>query len=91
MYIVYTLYITVCPGSSDTFYVVTYYIKWVTTSWTYSMCTIQIMKITILLAAGAGTTVAAFPAGIFVLELIPWSWRYFFSELLPQLIFRFFF
>ena len=27
---------TVCPGSSDPFYVVTYYIKWVTTSWTYS-------------------------------------------------------
>ena len=27
--------ITVCPGSSDPFYVVTYYIKWVTTSWTY--------------------------------------------------------
>ena len=27
---------TVCPRSSDSFYVVTYYIKWVTTSWTYS-------------------------------------------------------
>ena len=27
---------TVCPGSSDQFYIVTYYIKWVTTSWTYS-------------------------------------------------------
>ena len=25
-----------CPRSSDPFYVVTYYIKWVTTSWTYS-------------------------------------------------------
>ena len=25
---------TVCPGSSDPFYIVTYYIKWVTTSWT---------------------------------------------------------
>ena len=25
---------TVCPRSSDPFYVVTYYIKWVTTSWT---------------------------------------------------------
>ena len=25
---------TVCPGSSDPFYVVTYYIKWVTSSWT---------------------------------------------------------
>ena len=24
---------TVCPRSSDTFYMVTYYIKWVTTSW----------------------------------------------------------
>ena len=28
---------TVCPRSSDPFYVVTYYIKWVTTSWTYSI------------------------------------------------------
>ena len=28
---------TVCPGSSDPFYLVSYYIKWVTTSWTYSM------------------------------------------------------
>ena len=26
--------ITVCPGSSDSFYIVTYYMKWVTTSWT---------------------------------------------------------
>ena len=26
---------TVCPESSDPFYKVTYYIKWVTTSWTY--------------------------------------------------------
>ena len=24
----------VCPGSSDTIYIVTYYLKWVTTSWT---------------------------------------------------------
>ena len=28
---------TVCPGSSDPFYIVSYYIKRVTTSWTYSM------------------------------------------------------
>ena len=27
---------TVCPRSSDPFYIVTYYVKWVTTSWTYS-------------------------------------------------------
>ena len=26
---------TVCPGSIDPFYIVSYYIKWVTTSWTY--------------------------------------------------------
>ena len=26
---------TVCPGSSGPFYIVTYYIKWVTTSLTY--------------------------------------------------------
>ena len=29
--------ITVCPRSSDPFYIVTYYIKWVTTSWTHSL------------------------------------------------------
>ena len=28
---------TVCPKSSDPFYVVTSYIQWVTTSWTYSI------------------------------------------------------
>ena len=28
---------TVCPGSSDPFYIVTYYLKWVTTTWTHSM------------------------------------------------------
>ena len=27
---------TVCPRSSDPFYIVIYYMKWVTTSWTYS-------------------------------------------------------
>ena len=27
---------TVCPGSSDPLYIVTYYIKWVTTFWTHS-------------------------------------------------------
>ena len=29
---------TVCPRSSDPFYKVPYYIKWVTTSWTYGTC-----------------------------------------------------
>ena len=28
---------TVCPRSSDPFYIVSYNIKWVTTSWTFSM------------------------------------------------------
>ena len=28
-------YDTVCPGGSDPFYIVSYYIKWVTTSWTH--------------------------------------------------------
>ena len=27
---------TICSGSSDPFYIVSYYIKWVTTSWTHS-------------------------------------------------------
>ena len=28
---------TVCPRSSDPFYIVTHYVNWVTTSWAYSM------------------------------------------------------
>ena len=28
-------YVTVCPRSLDPLYIVTYYIKWVKTSWTY--------------------------------------------------------
>ena len=32
---------TVCPRSSDPLYLVSYYIKWVTTSWTYSMSDLQ--------------------------------------------------
>ena len=28
---------TVCPGSSDPFYIVSYIIKWVTTSWTFGI------------------------------------------------------
>ena len=28
--------VTVCPRSSDPFYIVSYYMKGVTTSWTYS-------------------------------------------------------
>ena len=36
-YIVLSLSDTVCPRSSDQFYIVTYYIRWDTTSWTYSI------------------------------------------------------
>ena len=35
-----------CPGSSDPFYVVTYYIKWVTTSWTYGITMNYYAKVT---------------------------------------------
>ena len=31
------IHTTVCPRSSDPFFIVSYYIKWITTSWTYSM------------------------------------------------------
>ena len=36
---------TVCPGSSDPFDIVSYNIKWVTTSWTYSNTLKGFMKI----------------------------------------------
>ena len=32
-----SIYITMCPESSDLFYRVSYYITWVTTSWTHSI------------------------------------------------------
>ena len=32
---------TVCSGSSDPFYIVSYYIKWVTSSWTHSNSTLH--------------------------------------------------
>ena len=35
MYVLITITHTVCPRSSDPLYLVSYYIKWVTTSWTY--------------------------------------------------------
>ena len=31
------LYLAICPISSDPFYIVSYYIKWCTTSWTYNI------------------------------------------------------
>ena len=37
--------VTVCPRSSYTFYIVSYYIKWVTTSWTYSIYNIYYIYI----------------------------------------------
>ena len=35
---VWRLVDTMCPRSSEPFYIVSYYIKWVTTSWTHSRC-----------------------------------------------------
>ena len=34
---------TICPGSSDSFYVVPYYLKWVNNSWTHSMLKTMLM------------------------------------------------
>ena len=36
LFIFFTHY-TVCPGSSDQFYILSTYIKWLTTSWKHSM------------------------------------------------------
>ena len=36
-YILLCRYYTMCPRSSDPFYIVSYYIKWVITSWTHSI------------------------------------------------------
>ena len=38
---------TVCPRSSDQFYIVSYDIKWITTSWTYSIWRISLKRIRI--------------------------------------------
>ena len=36
---------TVCPRSSDPFYSLSYYIKWVTSSWTYSKTNLMAAKL----------------------------------------------
>ena len=38
---------TVCPGSSDRFYIESYNMNWVTTSWTYSILAKRIKLVTI--------------------------------------------
>ena len=38
---------TVCPGSSDPFFIVCNYIKWVTTSWTHSIMKSDVIVYTI--------------------------------------------
>ena len=43
----FCIYGTVCPGSSDPFYIVSYYTKWVTNSWKYSMKSILLTFLTI--------------------------------------------
>ena len=35
---------TICPRSSDPFYIVSYSVNWVTTSWTYSTILIAIIS-----------------------------------------------
>ena len=35
---------TVCPRSSDPFYRVTHYITWVSTSWTYNMYLLELLR-----------------------------------------------
>ena len=36
-------YDTICPRSSNPCYIVTYYINWVTTSWTYIMSIVHVV------------------------------------------------
>ena len=36
---------TVCPGSSDPVNIVTYYINWITTFWTYCIIPILLTKV----------------------------------------------
>ena len=43
---------TVCPRSSDPFYIETYYINWVTTSWTYSK-SVKIISMIFLSESGS--------------------------------------
>ena len=45
---------TVCPRSSDPFCIVTYYIIWVTTSWTYSTNISPSLAVNIIIPKGKG-------------------------------------
>ena len=38
-YLCYVFTVSICPRSLDSFYIVKRYIRWVKTSWTYSICT----------------------------------------------------
>ena len=56
------LFYTVCPISSDPFYIVSYYMKWVTTSWTYSHS--ERKSNSSVLRALASERIIVFPLGI---------------------------
>ena len=50
---IYKTLFTVCPRSSDPFYIVSYYIKWVTTSWTDGSFPMDVQWLEITLIANA--------------------------------------
>ena len=52
------LFFTVCPRSSDPFYKVAYYIKWVTTSWTYNKTSNTLFRLNLenFIKIGEGST-----------------------------------
>ena len=41
----FCMFYTVCPRTSDPFDILSYYIKWVITSWTYSTCLCYIITV----------------------------------------------
>ena len=51
-----SLLYTVCPGSSEPFYTVSYYIKWVTTFWTHSTKVLDIQYLLLMLSSYSDNT-----------------------------------
>ena len=81
----FVVFITVCPGSSDPFYIVSYYMKWVITSWTFN--TLLDQSITLQIIFGYDNQIPSLAAN-YVMENIVGLLIYFLVITLSSLFIR---